>query len=341
MITPDGPQSSATEAADLAAASVGDEAAFRRLTERYQRELHVHCYRMLGSFHDAEDAMQETLLRAWRHLDSFAGRSSFRAWLYRIATNVCLTGAARRPAEPAVLGPGRGAGIEQVTYLSPYPDSLLDELEATFGNPATEYDLRESVQVAFIAAVQFLPPRQRAVLILREVLGWSAGEVAELLESTTASVNSALQRARATLAQQQEGGRRRAMPNAPRDEVEESLVRRYIEAWHAVDIDRLVGLLKSEAVMTMPPLRMRFVGRREIAEFFASLVFRGGNARYRLVPTRANRQPAVALYRFDPATQKHRAFGLLVLIVEGEEIAELTGFSDPTLFPSFGLPAEL
>jgi len=199
MPIPAGAQASPTEVADLAAATAGDAEAFRTLTQRYQRELHLHCYRMLGSIQDAEDALQETLLRAWRHLDSFAHRSSLRSWLYRIATNVCLTAAARprgEPPPPAWLADAVATSSEPVIHLSPYPDAWLDELEAPSDNPAVHYELRESVELAFLATVQLLPPRQRAVLILRDVLNWSAGEVAELLGATTASVNSALQRAR-------------------------------------------------------------------------------------------------------------------------------------------------
>jgi len=229
MTLPPGAQGSPTEAADLAAALAGDAEAFRTLTQPYLRELHVHCYRMLGSIQDAEDAVQETLLRAWRHLDSFAGRSSLRSWLYRIATNVCLTAAARPrrdPPPPAWLADELTASSEPVMHLSPYPDAWLSELEAPIGNPAARYELRESVELAFLAAIQVLPPRQRAVLILRDVLTWSASEVAELLGATTVSVNSALQRARATIERLRREGRLRTDLVVPPDEVEQSLVRR-------------------------------------------------------------------------------------------------------------------
>lgn len=278
------------------------------------------------------------------------GRSTFRGWLYRIATNVCLARAARPRAEPrprplpfhAPAPPdARGAGIERIAHLSPYPDALLDELEATSGNPAAHYDLRESVQLAFLAAVQMLPPRQRAVLILRDVLSWSASEVAELLGSTTASVNSALQRARATLEQRRGEGRLRPERAVPSDDLERSLVRRYVEAWEAVDIERLVGLLRSDAVLTMPPFRGRYEGRAAIARFFAAVPASGAPGQLRVVPTRANRQPAVAFYRLDSDGRTCRAVGILVLIVEGHAIAEIIAFTDPTLFPSFGLPMQL
>jgi RNA polymerase sigma-70 factor (ECF subfamily) len=338
-------RSAAAEGADLAAAVAGDSEAFRRLTDIYTRELHLHCYRMLGSFHDAEDAVQETLLRAWRHLATFEGRSSLRAWLYRIATNVCLRHGRRRQTDPAALPPALAEAVahstEPAITLCPYPDAWLDEVVATAGDPATAYDLRESVQLAFLAAVQLLPPRQRAVLILRDVLGWSAGEVADVLEATPASVNGALTRARATLAQQRAAGRFQTGQVAPTDEVERSLVRRYVEAWDAVDIGRLVGLLTHDVVLTMPPLPLRYTGRQALADFFATIPAAGALDRFRLIPTRANRQPALAAYRRDPDGQTYRAWGMFVLSVDGEAIAEITAFFDPTLPPVFGLPTEL
>lgn len=325
------------DAALLAAARAGDETAFRRLTDPHARELHVHCYRMLGSIYDAEDAHQETLLRAWRYLGSFEARSSFRAWLYRVATNVCLTTVARRPtprpSEPSPLGIA-----PQEVVLSPYPDRLLDELPSDVAGPAARYDLRESVQLAFLAAIQLLPPRQRAVLILRDVLGWKAGEVAELLEASEASVNSALQRARATLDQRHAEGIVRLDSKPPSDEVERSLLRRYVAAWEAVDIDGLVAVLREDAVMTMPPSPAVFRGGRAIAEFFASVPAEGRLDEIPLVPTRANRLPALAAYLFDAEAGVYRAYGIMVFTIEGDEIGEITGFGDPALFPLFGLP---
>jgi len=336
---------SPTEKADLAAALAGDEDAFRRLTEGYRRELHLHCYRMLGSFQDAEDALQETLLRAWRYLTSFEGRSAFRAWLYRIATNVCLSEGARRRVElpplPAAFADLVGSDTEPVSNLSPYPDALLAELEASWGIPDAQYDLHESVQLAFLAAVQLLPPRQRAVLILRDVLGWSASEVADLLDSTTASVNSALQRARATLDQQRQAGRLHTGRTVPSNEIEQSRVRRYLEAWDSGDIDRLVGLLKHDAVLTMPPWPLRYTGRDAIGKFFATVPAGGALEQFRLIPTRANRQPALAYYRFAPTGPGYRALGLLVLTIDGDAIAEITVFHDPAVVLRFGLPTSL
>jgi RNA polymerase sigma-70 factor (ECF subfamily) len=340
-----GDRSAAAHGAELAAALAGDHEAFRLLTDQYTRELHLHCYRMLGTFHDAEDAMQETLLRAWRHLATFEGRSSFRAWLYRIATNVCLRQGGRRQTELPVLTQAQieeiARSAEPAITLSPYPDTWLDEIEATLGDPAAAYDLRESVQLAFLAAVQLLPPRQRAVLILRDVLGWSAAEVADLLDSTAASVNSALTRARATLEEQRAAGRLQTGRRVPSDEVERSLVRRYIEAWDAVDIGKLAGLLKSDVVVTMPPLPLRYAGREAVTAFLATTPAAGGLDQYHLIPTRANRQPAVAVYRLDPDGRTYHARGIHVLSVDGDAIAEITAFIDPALVPVFGFPAEL
>jgi RNA polymerase sigma-70 factor, ECF subfamily len=314
-----------TDAALIEAASAGDDAAFQHLAEEYRRELHVHCYRMLGSVHDAEDALQETLLRAWRHLKSFEGRSSFRAWLYRIATNVCLAALGKRPEPPT----------DEPAVLTPYPDAWLDELPSEAAEPGARYDLRESVQLALVAAVQTLPPRQRAALLLRDVLGFSAKEVAELLEVSPASVHSAVRRARATVAQ--------AAPERtlPPDDVQQSVVKRYIEAWESVDIPGLVALMREDAVMTMPPDPAVFLGRQEIGGFFASVPAGGELDRIPLVPTRANRQPAVGAYFPDPEAGFYRPYGIMVLALDGESIAEITGCTDPSVFPLLGLPTEL
>ncbi len=318
----------AVEAELLAAARAGDEDAFRSLAEPHVAELRLHCYRMLGSLHDAEDSVQETLVRAWRRLAGFEGRSTLRAWLYRIATNVCLSAVARRRRR------------DEPIHVGPVPDTLLDELPSTEAGPAALYDLRESVQLAFLAAIQLLPPRQRAVLILREALAWSAGEVADLLDVTEASVNSALQRARASLERERREDRlpERSRPPAA---AERTLLRRFVAAWEAVDIDGLVALLKEDAVLTMPPFPMRFVGRGAIGEFLARVPAGGALDRIQLVPTRANRQPAVAAYMLDPKEEVHRAYGIMVLALDGKAIGEITGFSDPSLFASFGLEVML
>ncbi|HKB20011.1 MAG TPA: RNA polymerase subunit sigma-70, partial [Gaiellaceae bacterium] len=291
-----------SEPALIEAASAGDDAAFRDLAEGYRRELHVHCYRMLGSVHDAEDALQETLLRAWRHLDSFEGRSSFRAWLYRIATNVCLAALGKRPEPP----------MEEPAVLTPYPDAWLDELPSEAAEPGARYDLRESVQLALLAAVQTLPPGQRAALLLRDVLGFSAKEVAELLAVSPTSVHSAVRRARATVA--------RSAPERtpPPDAVQRSIVARYIAAWESVDIPGLVALMREDAVMTMPPDPAVFLGRREIGEFFATVPAGGALDQIPLVPARANRQPAFGAYFPDPEAGVYRPYGVMVLTLDGE-----------------------
>jgi RNA polymerase sigma-70 factor, ECF subfamily len=332
----------AAEADLLTAARAGDGDAFSRLVVPHTQMLHLHCYRMLGSLHDAEDALQETLIRAWRNLTQFGERSSFGRWLYRIATNVCLTTLARRkplpaPAEP--LPPAPEADDQIV--LSPYPDALLSELPSRELEPAAHYDARESVQLAFVATVQLLPPRQRAVLLLRDVLGWSADEVAELLETTRASVNSALQRARETLERRRAEGRLELGRAEPAEGVAAELVGRFVEAWEALDIPRLVTLLREDAVMTMPPAPLLYRGSRAIGDFFATVPLEGALDRTRLLVTRANGQPTVAVYFPDDESGGHRAYGLMVLVLDDDRIAEIVGFADPSLFPAFGLPAEL
>src|SRR6266508_5053992 len=286
----------------IAAARAGAHEAFSRLTAPYYRELNVHCYRMVGSFHDAEDLVQETFLRAWRSLDTFRGRAHFRAWLYKIATNQCLKEIERRPSRALPRDFGHPANptlppsppVAEIVRLEPYPDVHLGEVSGSAPDPEALYTFRESVELAFLAAVQVLPPRQRAVLILRDVLTWSASEVAELLGATTVSVNSALQRARATIARQRREGRLRTDLVVPTDAVEESLVRRYIDAWEAADMDGFVALLRSDAVLTMPPLPLWYVGRPAIASFFA-LIPRGSlRPSLRLTASRANRQPVGA-----------------------------------------------
>ena len=315
-----------TEPALIAAASTGDEAAFRDLADQYHRELHVHCYRMLGSVHDAEDAIQETLLRAWRHLGSFEGRISFRAWLYRISTNVCLAALGRRQQTETLVEPA---------VLTPYPDAWLDELPSEDAEPGARYDLRESVQLALLAAIQTLPPRQRAALLLRDVLGFSAKEVAQLLDVSSTSVDSAVRRARRTLEQRSPGR------TPPPDDVQRSLVQRYIAAWEEVDIAGLVALMREDAVMTMPPDPAVFLGRQEIVDFFATVPAGGELDKIPLLPTRANRQPAVGAYFLDPEAGIYSPYGVMVLTLDGDSIAEITGCTDPAIFPLLGLPSEL
>ena len=315
------PPAALPDPALLQAAQAGDEQAFERLTAPLRSELHAHCYRMLGSLYDADDALQETLVRAWNGLGRFAPRAPLRAWMYRIATNVCLTAVDRR-----------GRRGEQPA-LEPIPDRLLDQ----HAGPDARAEERESIELAFVAALQLLPPKQRAVLLLRDVLGLSAREAAELLETSVASVTSALQRARATLAAERRAGRLARAHAPPPDAVERERVRRFVEAWQAADVDALVRLLAEDALLTMPPLPIRVSGRDAIGEFLRTRPAGGRLDRFRLVETRANRQPAVALYlEQDGAWHAH---AVMTLTFQGESIVALTRFGDPRLFGRFELPA--
>jgi len=326
----------------LALARSGDQQAFADLVGPYLRELHVHCYRMLGSFQDAEDVMQEVLVRAWRHLDRFENRSSVRQWLYRIATNRCLTFQARAATATAGAGlvpPPPNAPEVEVVALQPYPDSRLGLLPDH--DPQARYDLRESVDLAFLSAIQLLPARQRAVLLLRDVLAFSAAETAGLLDTTVAGVNSALQRSRTALHEHRATGRLRPDQRAESSAVERSLLRRYLAAWHACDIPALVALLREDALLTMPPYPLAYRGREAIAQFLATVPAGGRLDQITLVPTRANMQPAVAAYVRDPGSRRATAYGIMVLTIDGSVIGEITGFADPALFPFFGLPGYL
>jgi RNA polymerase sigma-70 factor (TIGR02960 family) len=332
----------------LAAAQRGDEAAFDELTRPFRRELHVHCYRMLGSLDDADDALQETLLRAWRGLDQFQPRAPIRAWLYRIATNVCLTHLHRktRRGEAVSLdlagGATSGSGEEdEPVQLQPYPDHLLDELRSVTPGPAATVEGREGVELAFVAAAQMLPPRQRASLLLRDVVGYNAAEVAAMLETSVAAVNSALQRARATLAQERDTGLLTRSHTSPGSAVEQALVRRLVDAWHAADVPAIVAILTEDALFTMPPQPNRYVGREAIGAFLATGPAQGRLDRFRLVPTRANRQPAVAAYYRDQDSGPFLAHGVIVLAFDGNAIASLVRFGDASLFQHFGLPTSI
>jgi RNA polymerase sigma-70 factor (ECF subfamily) len=311
----------------------GDDGALGAVTPGLQRELHLHCYRMLGSFADADDALQETLVRAWRHRDRYEPRAPYRAWVYRIATNVCLTMLARRARRgEALLEEG------EPMHLDPYPDRLLDEFVPTTAGPEAIVEHQESVELAFVAAVQILPPRQRATLLLRDVIGYSAAEVATMLATTVASVNSALQRARATLDRERAAGRVTRAHTRTSTENESNLVRRLAAAWHVADVPSIVALLTEDALLTMPPQPLRVVGREAIGAFLATVPARGRLDRFRFVPTRANRQPAVAAYYREGDVGTYHAYSVMVLAIEGEAIVSLVRFADPTLFPHFGLP---
>ncbi|MCX4582387.1 RNA polymerase subunit sigma-70 [Streptomyces sp. NBC_01481] len=338
------PEDSPSEDELLAAARAGNEDAFKALVGPYLRELHVHCYRMLGSVQDAEDVMQEVLLRAWRHMDAFEGRSSVRGWLYRIATNRCLTSRSRArtwpPLEQPQGPPLSNADDVEVVALEPYPDALLDLLDDR-NDPSARYELRESVQLAFLATIQLLPARQRAVLLLRDVLGYSAAETGAFLEASVASVNSALQRARATLERHRASGRLHSGGPPPTRALQSTLIERFTAAWQAGDVNGLVTLLSHDALLTMPPYPMAYRGRPAIASFLATVPAGGDLTRITLVPTRANGQPALAAYGRDPSGTKASAYGIMVLTVDDDAIAEITGFTDPSLFALFGLPDHL
>jgi RNA polymerase sigma-70 factor (ECF subfamily) len=314
----------------LAAASGGDEQAFGLLVAPHRRPLHLHCYRMLGSLDDADDALQETLLRAWRGLGRFEPRAPLGAWLQTIATNVCLTGISRRRRRREI--PLESAWGFELLHLQPYPDRLLDELE-----PAAAVETRESVELAFVAALQLLPPRQRAVLILRDVLGWSANEAAGALGGSVASANSALQRARLTLRRAQPAAGPRHQPS----EADRNLVERFMRAWDAVDVDGLVSLLAEDAVMTMPPVPLVVRGAEGIGRFFATVPAEGRLDEIHLVPVVANRQPALAAYMLDAETGEHHGYGVMVLALADGRIRSIVGFADPSLFARLGLPEVL
>jgi RNA polymerase sigma-70 factor (ECF subfamily) len=302
----------------LAAAQAGDERAFRQLVDPYRHALEVHCYRMLGSAHDAEDMAQETLLRAWRALERFEPRVQFQTWLYRIATNACLDELERRPRRP--------------DPVDPFPDRPSDETASPTYDPAARYAIREGMELALLRAIQELPGRQRAVLIFRDVLGWTAPEVAEVLESTVASVTSALQRARGTVEQQLP----ETTPPAA-DPAERELLNRYVAAFEHADMDGLVALLREDAMLRMPP-QPSLSGGLQIAHFFLETVAQGDLTRIRHRPTWANRRPAVTIeVRAEDGTWIPH--GISVLGIEQGQIARIDAFLDPTLLPRFGVSA--
>jgi RNA polymerase sigma-70 factor (TIGR02960 family) len=325
----------------MSRARAGDGDAFRELTEPHRRELLVHCYRMLGSFQDAEDALQDSLLAAWQGLDGFQERASIRTWLYRIATNRCLNArrsASRRPAvewnvpdveplEPTRLG--------EVAWLEPYPDARLGGgIEMPLG-PEARYERTESISLAFVTALQVLPPRQLAVLVLRDVLGFHADEVAEMLDSTVESVTSALKRARSGL--QRKLPPAAEPPPAPDSPSEDAIVARFVRAWESADLDALVGLLTDDVFISMPPMPFEYEGR-DVAARFCAAIFRAGR-RFDLVPTRANGQPAFGAYLRARGGISHGT-GIYVLTLSGDRIRAMTRF-DNSLLPAFGLPRSL
>ena len=330
----------------LEAARNGDEDAFRRLVEPHRASLHAHCYRMLGSLQDVEDALQETLLRAWRGLAAFEGRSSAHTWLYRIATNACLDEIARRPKRvlPADRGPPTADGgdpgepLVESVWIEPYPDETLG-LAIGYAAPEARYDQREAVELAFIAALQHLPARQRAVLILREVLGFSAREVSETLETTVASVNSALQRARATVDERLPEQSQQATLRSLGDDQVRGIVERYVDAWEDGDVEAVRTLLAEDATFSMPPWPGWWRGRETIAGFAKAA--HESCAQTTSLPTRANGQIAIAYYHKDENTGRYKAAAIDVITLEGALIKDITGFATPQIFPRFGLPPEV
>ena len=308
-----------------------DEPEFSGLAQRHRRELHVHCYRMLGSFEDAEDTVQETFLRAWRRRETFEGRSTFRAWLYRIATNACLDLLAKRRPEPATGG--------EVPWLQPYPDRLLDELPAgDAAEPETVAVARETVELAYVVAVQHLAPRPRAALILRDVLGWPAKDVAELLGDSVNSVNSALQRARAGL-REHLPGERQDWAGGEQDAGTRDLVRRITEASVATDIAALTTMLREDVRCSMPPTPGLYVGRDAVVDYWVEEGFEGMQG-LRGVPTSVNRQPAVAYYLWREEADAYLPLTIDVLRISGGAVTEITTFHDDQ-FPRLGLPERL
>ena len=329
---------------DFQAARHGDEAAFARLVAPHRLQLHAHCYRMLGAVADAEDALQETLLRAWRGLARFEGRSSLRAWLYRIATNACLRMIERRPKRVLPLDHGPPAdprerpegALAEPVWLEPYADAVDGP-----ASPDVRYEERESVELAFIAALQHLPARQRAVLLLRDVLGFAPNEIAKVLDATPASVYSALQRAHVAVDERLPARSQQATLRAIGDTKLRELVARYTKAWEESDVDALVALLAEDATFAMPPAPSWYRGRAAVGEFLAAWPLADGR-RWRLAPIRANGQPAFGVYGPGPREDGYRAHGIELLTLDADgRIAAVTTFHLPHLFATFGLPAAI
>jgi RNA polymerase sigma-70 factor (TIGR02960 family) len=318
----------------VAAGNAGEESDFAALTERHRRELHVHCYRMLASFDEAEDAVQETFLRAWRSRHSFDGSSLVRAWLYRIATNVCIDMLRQKSRRLTTM-----ASFAKVPWLQPYPDRLLDEIAPSDDQPDAVVIERETIELAFLAAMQVLPPRQRAALIVRDVLGWPASETASLLETSIAAANSALQRARATMQEHLPARRSEWSAGEPSAE-ERALLDRFIDAHERGDAVAAVAIAAQDIRVTMPPNPFSFDGLAAIAPLLERAFGEERDGDWRLVPTRANRMPAAASYLRRPGDSEFRAFKLDVLRIDHDLIAEITTFG-PGLFPAFDLPPTL
>ena len=332
----------------LRQALIGDESAFAQLADGFRSELHLHCYRIVGSVQDAEDLVQETLLAAWRGLERFERRASLRSWLYRIATNRCLNALRDRGRRPAELPsppqdtppPPPPTRLGEPVWLEPYPDVLLEGVPDRSNQPEARYEAREAVGLAFVAGLQRLPPRQRAVLVLRDVLSFRAAEVAAMLGVTEVSVNRSLQRARKALDRAVPAGQRDVGP-LPGSREERELVARFTAAFEAGDVPAVVALLTDDALLTMPPAPLEYEGPLAIGRFLSTVPAGGALERFRLVPTRANGQPAFGCYLRDPHVPVSHAYGLMVLTLEGDRVAAITGFPDTGMFRSFGLPRTL
>jgi RNA polymerase sigma-70 factor (TIGR02960 family) len=336
------------EAHLLARAQTGDETAFEALTGSFRAELQVHCYRIVGSVHDAEDLVQETLMAAWGAFEQFERRSSLRTWLYRIATNRCLNHLRDRgrrlpelpaPIEPIPMPP-QPTRLSEPVWLEPYPDVLLEGVADRGQEPDARYESREAIGLAFVFALQRLPPRQRAVLVLRDVLAFRAAEVAEMLGMTEVAVNRTLHRARQTVDRRVPPGSLQDAP-LPDSPQERALVSRFATAFQAGDIQGVVELLTDDALMTMPPEAAEYQGPEAIGRFLSTVPAAGALERFRLVPTRANGQPAFGCYLKNPHTPIAHAYGLMVLTLRRGRVAGLAGFADTGVFASFGLPRTL
>ena len=329
----------------IARARAGDHNAFRDLVEVHSHELQVHCYRILGSLQDAEDALQETLVSAWRNLGDFGQRSSLRTWLYKIATNRCLSMLRADSRRPRITPPPPEAALPEPTsagdappWLEPYPDVLLDHLVDQRPGPEARYETAEAISLAFITALQLLPPRQRAALVLRDVLGYHAAEVAQMLDATQESVQSALKRARATVDSHLADSSSRPA-RQPDSAAEHRLVARLTDALERADLDALIELLVTDVRFSMPPAMLEYRGIESAQRLLAAVTFRPGRT-YRVVPTRANGQPALGLYLADPHASVYRAYSLLVITTTGDHITVITGFNT-NVMTRFGLPRTL
>ena len=328
----------------------GDPSDFTSLVEPYRQELYLHCYRLLGSLHEAEDLVQETMLRAWQHFDTFKGQASLRTWLYRIATNACLDALKKRPPRtlPVAVSPAASPflplapPLAESAWLEPFPNSWLAEATE---DPLARYSRRESVSLAFLTALQLLPPRQRAILLLSDVLDWSAREIGSLLSISVSAVNSALHRARVTLSKQYHAGEQKRGEDLRADAATQALLERYLRAWEAEDVDGLVALMKEDATFTMPPSPSWYRGREAIRVVLAVQAFApGAQNRWYFFPTGANGCPAFAIYRAAKSGGPSRAFGIQIISLEagasGLLIADVTTFLDPLLLTSFAFPPE-